>query len=100
MEDIERIEVFRGPNTVSYGANALMAVVNIITRRPADSHGTRMKVTQGQRGINDFYASQGVGWRMATCACPCPASKTTVSTVTAPVPVSYTHLTLPTNREV
>ncbi|EJM76994.1 TonB-dependent receptor plug domain-containing protein [Pseudomonas sp. GM55] len=62
MEDIERIEVFRGPNTVSYGANALMAVVNIITRRPADSHGTRMKVTQGQRGINDFYASQGMGW--------------------------------------
>ncbi|POF38950.1 TonB-dependent receptor [Pseudomonas laurylsulfativorans] len=62
MEDIERIEVFRGPNTVSYGANALMAVVNIITRRPADSHGTRIKVTRGQRGINDFYASQGVGW--------------------------------------
>lgn len=62
MEDIERIEVFRGPNTVSYGANALMAVVNIITRKPADSHGTRLKVTHGQRGINDFYASQGMGW--------------------------------------
>jgi iron complex outermembrane receptor protein len=62
LEDIERIEVFRGPNTVSYGANALMAVVNIITRNPADSHGTRMKVTRGQRGIDDFYASQGVGW--------------------------------------
>jgi iron complex outermembrane receptor protein len=62
MEDIERIEVFRGPNTVSYGANALMAVVNIITRNPADSHGTRLKYTRGQRGINDFYASQGIGW--------------------------------------
>ncbi|MCX2900928.1 TonB-dependent receptor plug domain-containing protein [Pseudomonas mandelii] len=62
MDDIERIEVFRGPNTVSYGANALMAVVNIITRRPADSHGTRMKIVRGQRGINDYYASQGMGW--------------------------------------
>ncbi|VVM62265.1 Colicin I receptor [Pseudomonas fluorescens] len=62
MEDIERVEVFRGPNTVSYGANALMAVVNIITRHPAGSHGTRMKITRGQRGINDFYASQGQGW--------------------------------------
>ena len=62
MEDIERIEVFRGPNTVSYGANALMAVVNILTRSPADSHGTRLKVTRGQRGIDDFYASQGLGW--------------------------------------
>ncbi|AFK71369.1 TonB-dependent receptor [Pseudomonas putida SJTE-1] len=62
MEDIERIEVFRGPNTVSYGANALMAVVNILTRNPADSHGTRLKVTRGQDGINDFYASHGFGW--------------------------------------
>ncbi|HWD32099.1 TonB-dependent receptor plug domain-containing protein [Pseudomonas caricapapayae] len=62
MEDIERIEVFRGPNTVSYGANALMAVVNILTRKPADSHGTRLKVTRGERGINDWYASQGSGW--------------------------------------
>ncbi|WP_347904856.1 TonB-dependent receptor [Pseudomonas purpurea] len=62
MEDIERIEVFRGPNTVSYGANALMAVVNVITRAPANSHGTRMKITRGQRGISDWYASQGTGW--------------------------------------
>ncbi|WP_425414163.1 TonB-dependent receptor plug domain-containing protein [Pseudomonas cremoricolorata] len=62
IEDIERIEVFRGPNTVSYGANALMAVVNILTRRPADSHGTRLKITRGENGIDDFYASQGLGW--------------------------------------
>lgn len=62
LEDIERIEVFRGPNTVSYGANALMAVVNILTRNPADSHGTRLKLTRGQDGINDYYASQGFGW--------------------------------------
>ncbi|MCW2292930.1 iron complex outermembrane receptor protein [Pseudomonas sp. BIGb0408] len=62
LEDIERIEVFRGPNTVSYGANALMGVVNIFTRRPGDSHGTRLKVTRGQRGIADYYASQGSNW--------------------------------------
>ena len=62
MEDIERIEVFRGPNTVSYGANALMAVVNILTRNPADSHGTRLKITRGDDGINDWYASQGMDW--------------------------------------
>lgn len=62
LEDIERIEVFRGPNTVSYGANALMAVVNILTRNPADSHGTRMKLTRGQDGIDDYYLSHGLGW--------------------------------------
>ena len=62
LEDIERIEVFRGPNTVSYGANALMAVVNILTRNPADSHGTRMKLTRGENGIDDYYLSHGLGW--------------------------------------
>lgn len=62
LEDIERIEVFRGPNTVSYGANALMAVVNVITRMPRDSHGTHLKITQGQQGISDWYARHGMGW--------------------------------------
>ena len=30
-EDIERIEVIRGPNAASYGANSFTAIVNIIT---------------------------------------------------------------------
>jgi len=62
LEDIERIEVFRGPNTVSYGANALMAVVNILTKSPGSTHGSTLKITRGERGINDWYASQGTGW--------------------------------------
>lgn len=60
IEDIDRIEVFRGPNAVSYGANALMGVINILTRHPADSQGTRLKYTAGQNGIRDWYASQGI----------------------------------------
>jgi iron complex outermembrane receptor protein len=63
LEDIDRIEVFRGPNTVSYGANALMGVINIITRSPSESIGTRLKVTRGERGVNDWYASQGFNWQ-------------------------------------
>src|SRR5690606_38613693 len=59
IEDIERIEVFRGPNTVSYGANALMGVISITTRQPADATGTRIKYTRGERGINVWYGSQG-----------------------------------------
>ncbi|KHO65876.1 TonB-dependent receptor plug domain-containing protein [Pseudomonas flexibilis] len=62
LEDIERIEVFRGPNTVSYGANALTGVVNIITRRPEESLGTRVTYTHGQRGIRDGYARHGFAW--------------------------------------
>lgn len=60
IEDIDRIEVFRGPNAVSYGANALMGVINILTRHPADSQSTRLKYTAGQNGIRDWYASQGL----------------------------------------
>lgn len=58
IEDIERIEVFRGPNTVSYGANALTGVISIITRRPGEVQGTRLKYTRGERGIDDWYARQ------------------------------------------
>jgi len=35
MEDIERIEVIRGPGSALYGANAHSAVVTITTRKPA-----------------------------------------------------------------
>ncbi len=59
IEDIERIEVFRGPNTAAYGANALMGVINIISTRPELRQGTRLKITDGNRGVRDLYASQG-----------------------------------------
>ena len=59
MEDIERIEVFRGPNTAAYGANALMGVINIISRDPRSTLGTRLKITTGNRGVQDLYGSHG-----------------------------------------
>ncbi len=36
IEEIERIEVLRGSNSASYGANAFLGVVNIVTRNAAD----------------------------------------------------------------
>ncbi|MDE2511952.1 MAG: TonB-dependent receptor [Elusimicrobia bacterium] len=35
LQDIERIEIVRGPNAALYGANAGLGVINIITRRPS-----------------------------------------------------------------
>lgn len=34
IEEIERIEVIRGPGSALYGANAMLGVINIITRAP------------------------------------------------------------------
>jgi iron complex outermembrane receptor protein len=59
IEDIERIEVFRGPNTATYGANALMGVINIISTPPELRQGSQVKVTRGNRGVKDLYASHG-----------------------------------------
>lgn len=40
MEAIERIEVARGPLSAIYGANAFLATVNVITKRPSVAEGT------------------------------------------------------------
>ena len=39
MEDVERIEVIRGPGATLWGANAVNGVINIITKRAEDTQG-------------------------------------------------------------
>jgi iron complex outermembrane receptor protein len=39
LEDIERIEVIRGPGATMWGANAVNGVISITTKRAADTHG-------------------------------------------------------------
>ena len=60
LEDIERIEVLRGSNSAAYGANAMLGVINIITRHTADTQGAEVSVTSGQAGVNDNMAR--IGW--------------------------------------
>jgi iron complex outermembrane receptor protein len=48
IEDIDRIEVIRGPNGVTYGANSFSAVINIITRTPTQDIGAYVGYSQGE----------------------------------------------------
>jgi iron complex outermembrane receptor protein len=49
LEDIERIEVIRGPGASAWGANAVNGVVNIITRHAGDTQGGLVQARGGSR---------------------------------------------------
>jgi iron complex outermembrane receptor protein len=63
IEDVDRIEVIRGPNGVTYGANSFAAVINIITRHPSQDQDASAQYTGGdidlKKGVVRFGATQG-----------------------------------------
>ncbi len=57
IEDIERIEIVRGPSSASYGANAFLGVINIITRHPEDTEQLHLLTKRGDGRIEDYRLS-------------------------------------------
>lgn len=55
LENIERIEIVRGPNAASYGANSFLGTINIISRHPVDTQGSQVKLRLGNRDTQDYY---------------------------------------------
>jgi vitamin B12 transporter len=73
-EDIERIEVIRGPMSGLYGSNAVGGVVNIVTRTgkgplsatvrsEAGSMGTRDVAVRASGGSDNAHLAVSYGWR-------------------------------------
>lgn len=50
IEDVDRIEVSRGPDSAAYGPNSMLAVINIITKDPRDVSSAELQVGGGSRG--------------------------------------------------
>lgn len=59
IDDIERIEVVRGPNAASYGSNAFTGTVSIITRHASQDRGTSVKVNAGGNGLKEGFVRYG-----------------------------------------
>jgi iron complex outermembrane receptor protein len=50
LDDVDRIEVIRGPGAAMWGANAVNAVINIVTKAAADTQGGLVRVEAGRAG--------------------------------------------------
>lgn len=59
VDDIERIEVIRGPAAASHGANSTQGVISITTRDAGSMDGRQVSFTRGNKGINDVAARFG-----------------------------------------
>jgi outer membrane cobalamin receptor len=59
LEIVDHIEVIVGPGSVLYGSNAMLGVINVVTKRARDWHGIHA-VTEAEVNPSD----EGVGWSM------------------------------------
>lgn len=59
LDDVERIEVIRGPGATIWGANAMNGVINVITKRAADTQGGLAKAGTGSTELG--FASARIG---------------------------------------
>lgn len=56
LDEINRIEVVRGPNAAAYGSNSYAGVINIVTEHPYDQPGNTLKAVVGEGDKRSLYA--------------------------------------------
>ena len=66
LDDVKQVEVARGPGSAIWGANALTGAINIITKSPRETLGTRATVGIGERDTREAAISHaGESGRLA-----------------------------------
>ena len=69
LDDVERIEVVRGPNAANDGLNSMLGTVHIYTRHAAMTHGGMVDAVVGTRGSREANVRYGTeagngSWRL------------------------------------
>jgi len=69
LDDIERIEVIRGPSTATHGIGAFLATINFVSKHPLQQRGTFVAMNAGGDRILDGVARyagavEGSGFRL------------------------------------
>lgn len=59
LEDVERVEVIRGPGAALWGANAVDGVINVITKTAGDSRGVLLAASGGSEDQPSFTGRYG-----------------------------------------
>ena len=54
LKNVKRIEIIRGPGSAIYGANAFLAVINVITKNAEDIDGIELSTGFGSYDTQDY----------------------------------------------
>jgi iron complex outermembrane receptor protein len=57
LNDLERVEVIKGPQSALYGRNTFAGAINYVTKRPTDELSGRGEITIGDHGLFKAQAS-------------------------------------------
>ena len=74
IENVERIEVLKGPQGAHFGRSTYTGALNIITKDPGDEFSGRVDVTSGQYGLSrraitlDGPITESIGYRVTASA--------------------------------
>jgi hypothetical protein len=116
LADVDRIEVVRGPGSTLWGVNAMNGVVNIITKKVADTLGTLVEVGAGSNAEStvtlrhgaaldadtafnawvkydrhgDFETAAGIRSRISGHRCTAASASTATSPMPRPTPCRAT----------